>query len=411
MEVEIITIGDELLIGQIVDTNSAWMGRELTARGFTISRKSVISDRYEEITRTLNEALERVDIVIFTGGLGPTNDDITKQCLSDYFNQKLVFDSLVQHDVMTFLRAEDQDLNILNRDQTLVPEDAIIFSNKVGTAPGLAFEQGDKSVIALPGVPMEMKYLMSHEVLPYLDGRYESKNIIQRTLNISGIPEADIAISIKELEESLDENISLAYLPSPGRVRLRVTGTEDDKNEIDKFISCVEKSMGDSLWGYDGVEIEEVLGNLLKERGETISSAESCTGGYIAHLLSRFSGSSSYYLGSVVSYSNEVKERVLGVEKADLKEFGAVSQAVVEQMVTGVKEHMGTDWAVATSGIAGPTGGSKEKPVGTVWIAWAGPNGVSSHMFHFGTVREFNIKSATEMALLGIIQQIKQMDI
>lgn len=408
MNVEIITIGDELLIGQIIDSNSAWIGQELTARGFHISKKSTISDRYEEITNTLDEALQRVDIVLFTGGLGPTNDDVTKQCLTDYFNQKLIYSESVNRDVLEFLKSEDQELNILNRDQVMVPDGATIFHNRVGTAPGLCFTKGDKVVIALPGVPMEMKYLVESGVIPYLQDNYMVEPIFQRTLNIAGIPESDIAIAISDLEESIEGRFSLAYLPAPGRVKLRVMGTVKERESMESFISKVQKRIGVNLWGFDNTQIEEVLGAILKERGETISTAESCTGGLIAHHLSRFSGSSSYYSGSVVSYSNEVKERILGVSKQDLISYGAVSRAVVEQMARGVRESLGTDWAVATSGIAGPTGGSKEKPVGTVWIAWAGPFGVESKKFIFGSVREFNIRSATEMALYGLLNLINR---
>ena len=407
MNVEIITIGDELLIGQVTDTNSAWMGQILTKNGFEVSKKVTIPDVESIISKTIKDSLNNVDILLITGGLGPTNDDVTKKTLCDYFKCSLVFNDEVFEDLKSFLNSEDQDINALNRDQALVPDNCTIFRNRVGTAPTMLFKQNNKVVISMPGVPYEMKKIMEDNVIPWLRANYYTTEIVNKTLIVSGIPESDLSISLKDIESSLPAYIKLAYLPSPTSVRLRLTGKgeslENMEDSINLISSKIKKIIGKALWSKNDEPPEIMLGKKLTKSGETISCAESCTGGNIAHKLTKHSGSSAFFQGGVVAYHNHIKEDVLGVKHEDLERYGAVSKSVVEQMALGVKKLMNTDWAVATSGVAGPTGGSDEKPVGTVWIAWAGPDGVESRRFQFGKNRDINIISATETALVGFL--------
>lgn len=407
MNVEIITIGDELLIGQVLDSNSAWIGQELNKHGFDITTKTTISDGADQIKKTLSDALTRVEIILITGGLGPTKDDITKKTLAEYFCSSMVFNPDVFDDIKDFLSSEEQGINQLNKDQAMVPDNCSIIRNRVGTAPIMWFDYNNKVVISMPGVPYEMKKAMTDSVIPRLKERYESKNILHRTLSVTGIPESDLSIMIADWELSLPDYISLAYLPSPTRVRLRLTGKGQSetmmKEQMTSLISDLKKIVGKPLWSINDDLPEQLLATKLIEQGQTISCAESCTGGNIAHQLTKHSGSSAFFNGGVVAYHNHIKESVLCVKKSDLEQYGAVSKTVVEQMATGVRTLMKTDLAVATSGIAGPTGGSAEKPVGTVWIAWAGPNGVHSKKFQFGHIRDINIISATEAALVGFL--------
>ncbi len=410
MKIEIITIGTEILIGQITDTNSAWIGKTLNKEGFDVSKITSIVDNYKDITESLDNSLKNSDIVIITGGLGPTKDDITKKTLCDYFKCDLVFDQSVYDNVKQFLSSEDKDINTLNRDQALVPAECQVLNNRVGTAPGMLFEKEGKVVISLPGVPSEMIYLMDTYVVPYLKKNFRAVNIIHRTVITSGIPESDLAIKIENWEKELPDYISLAYLPAPRKVKLRLTGkSDDDVTElIDRKFLELKSLVSEFIWADSDTEPEIVLGTLLKERGETISCAESCTGGNIAALLSKHSGSSAFFYGGVVSYDNSVKVSTLGVKSEDISTKGAVSREVVEQMALGVRKLMNTTWSIATSGIAGPTGGSEEKPVGTVWIAWAGPQGVTSRKYIFGKQRDKNITASTETAIVNLIKLLNQ---
>lgn len=408
--VEIITIGDELLIGQTVDTNSAWIGQELTKVGFSVTRKVAIQDSKDEIVNAVTSALSRVDIVLVTGGLGPTKDDITKITLAEYFDSELIFNQDVYGDIKAFLGTEDQGVNDLNRDQALVPDKCTVIRNKIGTAPTMYFKNKSKSLFSMPGVPYEMKEAMKTGVIPEIIKNHQSNTILNRTVMVSGIPESDIAIRIKKIENDLPNWLSLAYLPSPQRVKLRLTGRGLPIKEMDSKISevfnQVKKILGSAMWNLDDTPPEIVIKNILQNSGLTISTAESCTGGNIAHKITSIAGSSEYFYGSVVSYDNSIKMNVLGVKKSDLDTYGAVSKEVVEQMALGVQKLCKTEWSVATSGVAGPGGGTQDKPVGTVWLAWAGPNGVESRKFKFGKLREQNIISATETALVGLINRI-----
>ena len=403
MKAEIISIGDELLIGQVVNTNASWIASELNMAGIQVVHIAAIADDKEAIVKSLDDASERADIILITGGLGPTKDDITKKTLAEYFDSKLVFHEPTFNQIKEIFKARNFEVTDINRQQAMIPDKCEPLFNKNGTAPGMWFEKEGKVFVSMPGVPFEMKPMVTEQVLPRLNKKFNFGTIIHKTVMTTGMPESFLADKIKEWENNLPENIKLAYLPQPGIVRLRLTAKGHDKAALQKAVDLqVEKLkaiIGDIIYGYDDVTLEEVVGQLLREKGQTLSTAESCTGGYIAHLITSIAGSSDYFQGSVVSYSNEVKSKVLGVPEPDLTEHGAVSQQVVEAMVTGVRKLMGTDYAVATSGIAGPSGGTPEKPVGTTWIAVATPEKVVSKLFHFGEHRGRNIRRAALAAL------------
>ena len=408
MNVEIITIGTELLIGQVVDTNSAWMGTQLNLAGFDVTRKATIPDTGTAIKSAIIEALGRVSIVLVTGGLGPTKDDITKQTLCELFDTTLVFDPAVYDDVERLLKGRVTQINGLNRSQAMVPRDCTVIRNPVGTAPIMWFNRQGKVLVAMPGVPSEMQQAMEHEVIPRLKQQFVTGVILHKTILVAQLPESVLAERIAHWEEQLNPALSLAYLPSPGKVRLRLTAKGEKEQElahlIEKAVEELKHIIGQYIFGYDDEQPQEEIGRILALRHQTLSVAESCTGGYIAHLITGVSGSSSYFKGGVVAYSNEVKIGLLGVDVQVLERYGAVSQPVVEQMALGAQRALQTDYAIATSGIAGPMGGSEEKPVGTVWMAWATPEGVFSKKFQFGAIRGRNILRSGETALI-LLQQ------
>jgi len=403
MKAEIISIGDELLIGQVVNTNASWMASELNKSGIQVVHIATISDQEKAIRKALDDALERADIVLITGGLGPTKDDITKLTLARYFGTGMVFHKPTYEKVKGFFDSMNISMTDLNRKQAEIPENCIPLENNNGTAPGMWFEKNEKIIVSMPGVPFEMKPIMTDMVLPKLCEKYKLGSIIHKTIMTTGMGESFMSEIIKEWENSLPEYIKLAYLPQPGIVRLRLTALGKDKTmlqqEVEKYCRELHKYIPDLIYGYDEAMPEEVVGKLLVERKQTVSTAESCTGGYLAHLITSVPGSSAYYTGSVVSYANEVKMIELGVNSRDLLKHGAVSQTVVEQMALGIKKKLKTDYALAVSGIAGPDGGTKEKPVGTVWIAVATPKNVHSKLFHFGEHRGRNIRRSALAAL------------
>lgn len=410
MNVEIITIGNELLIGQVVDTNSAWMGTQLNQAGFDVTRKATIPDAGTAIKSAITDALGRVSIVLVTGGLGPTKDDITKQVLCELFDTQLVFNQTVYDDVERLLKGRVTQINELNRSQAMVPRDCTIIRNPVGTAPILWFNRQGRVLVAMPGVPSEMQQAMVHEVIPRLKQQFATGVILHKTILVGQLPESVLAERIAQWEEQLHPSLTLAYLPSPAKVRLRLTAKGDDAQElaqlIDAAVAVLKPLIGDYIYGYGEEQPQEEVGRILAQRNQTLSVAESCTGGYIAHLITGVSGSSSYFKGGVVAYSNEVKVGLLGVDPQMLEQHGAVSQPVVEQMALGAQRALRTDYAIATSGIAGPSGGSDEKPVGTVWMAWATPQGVFSKKYQFGTIRERNILRSGETALILLLQYL-----
>lgn len=403
MKAELITIGDEILIGQIVDTNSAWMAEQLNLIGVNVVQISSISDGADQIKIALNQALSRADIVLITGGLGPTKDDITKKTLAEYFNDELVTDqSVIDHIEQLFGRF-GKTITDLNRQQADLPSKCIALKNRQGTAPGMWFDHEGKVIVSMPGVPYEMKGLMKDEVIPRITEFADLPVIVHRTVLTTGIGESWLSDKIEGWEVNLPSFVKLAYLPSPGRVRLRLSASGSNRNElmaaVDTAIGELKSMIGHLIYGEDTDSLQEVVGQLLLERNATLSTAESCTGGSIAGAITSVSGASAYFLGSIVSYDNEVKIGQLGVKPETLDAVGAVSEEVVCQMAEGVKSRLKTDYSIATSGIAGPTGGTEEKPVGTVWIAVSGPNGTQAKKFLFGDVRERNISRSVTAAL------------
>ena len=403
MTAEIITIGDELLIGQTVDTNSAWMANKLNLIGIDILKITSISDNKNEIFKALDNAKQEVDLVLITGGLGPTDDDITKTSLSEYFNTKLVQSKEVLKHVEQFIIKRKAFMNERNIKQAEVPESCRIIKNEIGTAPGMWFEQEGKIFISMPGVPFEMKTMMSKYIIPELEKKRGDLHIIHKVVLTQGCPESMLAERLEDWESNLPEQIALAYLPSPGLIKLRLTAKGNDKKQLESLISDhvekLEKIIPEIIFGYDLEKLEEAIGKILIDKNKTISTAESCTGGNIAHLITTVAGSSAYFKGGVVAYANKIKENVLCVSKSNIDNYGAVSKQVVEEMALGALRLYNTDFAVATSGIAGPSGGTKEKPVGTIWIAVAGKSQVISEKFIFGEHRERNIQRASLSAL------------
>lgn len=403
MKAEIITIGDEILIGQIVDTNSAWMGVELNQLGIQVAQITSISDTPEHLIEAITAAKQRADIVLITGGLGPTKDDRTKKVLTEYFNSKLITHEPTLEHIRDFFYRRGSEVSQLNKDQALVPECCEVIMNPVGTAPGMWFEQDNTVFVSMPGVPFEMKEIMSKQLLPRFAKMTGRGSIVHRTVLTTGIGESLLAETIEQWEDALPDYINLAYLPSPGRVRLRMSAfgvNEETLNaELDKQVEALRMIIPEAIYGYNDDTLAGVVGQMLIERNATMASAESCTGGRIAHKITSVSGSSAWYKGSVVAYANETKVNVLKVDSEVIALNGAVSEEVVKQMADGVRNALHVDYAVATSGIAGPDGGTEEKPVGTVWIAVATPNKTVASLFKFANNRERNIIRSSQAAL------------
>lgn len=399
MQAEIITIGDELLIGQVVDTNSAWLGSTLGDDGIKVIQITSVQDNAAQIVQAVNDALSRADIVLMTGGLGPTKDDITKKTLAEMFGMKLVRNEQVYEMVGKQLALRGIAFTELNQGQALVPDGCTVLPNRNGTAPGMWFERDGKVLISMPGVPFEMKALVKDEVLPRLRKHFALDANVHRTIITFGLAESILADTIASWEEALPPYLHLAYLPSALCIRLRLSAYEIDRQkaeqEIESQIEKLSKVIPHYIIGSEDDSLESVTGTLLKTRGETLATAESCTGGNIAHRFTAMPGASEYFKGGVVAYSNEVKMALLGVDPESLNRYGAVSQSVAEQMAEGVRRATGATYGISTTGIAGPTGGTPEKPVGTVWMAVATPNGVFSRRMVFGSVRSQNIERAS----------------
>ncbi|NVO19156.1 MAG: competence/damage-inducible protein A [Bacteroidetes bacterium] len=409
MLAEIITIGDELLIGQVVDTNSAWMAEQLNSHGIQVHQITSISDSREHILKTLDEATKRADLILMTGGLGPTKDDITKQTLCSYFNTELVFNQEAYDNVSRIFTLRNIPVTELNRMQAMVPMACSVLNNANGTAPGMWFEKNGKIYVSMPGVPFEMKSILTEQVLPRLSGK--SKLILlHRTILTEGVGESFLAAKIENWEDNLPAFIKLAYLPQPGLVRLRLSAAGTDRALLQKAIEKAEKELiplaGEYIYGHDEETFPQIIGDLLRESKMTLSTAESCTGGQIAHMITGIPGSSDYFKGSVVAYSNEIKEKILGVKPETLLAFGAVSGETASEMADGARKLMNTDFAVAVSGIAGPTGGTLEKSVGTTWIAISSPSGTIARKFLFGEHRGRNMQRASISALSLLRKEI-----
>ena len=479
MKAEIITIGDELLIGQVVDTNSAWMAQRLNEAGIALHQITSVHDDRQHILKALDEAFSRADIVFTTGGLGPTKDDITKHVLCEYFGTTLVEDPHVRAHIHELYQERPEVLNCLTATQWLVPQSATILPNRVGSAPIMLFQKNSseascsptgrslnsseascsptgrplnsseascsptgrplnsseascsptgrplncseastKLLISLPGVPYEMQVAMTEQVLPYIKLKFRAESlkagdIIHRTILLFGIPESQLAIRIEDWENALPQTMHLAYLPKDGTIRLRLsTYGETTADEMDAQIAALLPLIADYVIAFEDKPLETILGELLKQQNATIATAESCTGGRLAAALNALPGSSAYFMGSVVAYANEVKEQVLGVEHDTLMQYGAVSEQTVRQMAEGVRRLMRTDYAIATSGIAGPDGGTEDKPVGTVWIAWATPEGTVAERFQFGVarLRQQITQRAVTTALVELIKLLNTRD-
>ena len=411
MNAEIITIGDEILIGQIVDTNAAYIAQKLNAAGITVSERSSVGDRAEQITRAIEQSMQRSDIVILTGGLGPTKDDITKTTLAKLFGGQMRNDKRVEEHVRSMLALRGIEFNELNRSQAMVPDSCEVLFNAHGTAPGMWFEREGKVVISLPGVPFEMRHLMEDEVLPRLQSRFALRQVVHRTLITAGIAESMLAARIAEWEDALPDYLHLAYLPAPNIVRLRLSAYDVDgtvaEREIDERFRQLEELIPDNIVGFEGATLQEQVHHLLIESGKTLAVAESCTGGSISAKFTAMAGASTYFLCGVTAYANEAKRDILGVDESLIEHHGAVSEEVARAMAEGVRRISGADFAVATTGIAGPTGGSEQKPVGTVWFAVASERGTVAKMRNSGTDRGQVIDRATAYAIEFLRDHIK----
>ena len=410
MKATIITIGDEILLGQILDTNSRYAADLLARVGIETIGIYSIADAPAEITKALDLALRQSDVVLLTGGLGPTKDDLTKKTLADYFHTSLVFNEETYHWVEELLASYPKaSMNEYNKSQAFLPKDCTILRNLKGTASGMWFERGGKVVVSLPGVPFEAEALLKEEVLPRLEKRLGEDLLKYKMLGVFDVPEATLAMQLRAYEETLPKGLSLAYLPSAGYVRLRLTAKGEAVCRLEPFWQMLIKEL--SPFSFELCEEfspEDVFAKKLRQHKVTIATAESCTGGNIAHLITAAAGSSAYFLGGIVSYANEVKINVLGVRAQDLQQYGAVSEAVALQMAEGARQVTGADYAVSTTGIAGPGGGSIQKPVGTIWIGVAGPKGVWAKEFHFSAVRERNIAKASVKALELLLKEIEK---
>ncbi len=410
MRASIITIGDEILIGQIVDTNSAHIAKCLSDIGFKIVDKISIGDEAEQISSTVGASMAACDLTIITGGLGPTKDDITKQTLCELFGSKMVYTEAVAEHVKEILSQRNIAFNSLNESQAMLPEACEVLHNAHGTAPAMWFEQGGHVVISLPGVPFEMRNLMSEQVIPRLKSRFTLRENIHRTMITSGLPESILAERIEKWETALPHYIKLAYLPSYGRVRLRLSAYQvesgDAAEQISQAFRELETLLADYFVGYEGASIEQIIHEKLIRSAQTLAVAESCTGGAIAAKFTAMAGASAYFQCGVVSYSNDAKQSTLGVHGSTLEQWGAVSEQVAIEMARGVQRISGADYALATTGIAGPAGGSDEKPVGTVWFGIATPDKLFAVKEHCGTDREQVIGRATTTAIRLLNREI-----
>ncbi len=406
----IITIGDELLIGQVIDTNSAWMAQELNKAGIQVKNRVAVGDIWNDIWQALDAEGKKASIVLITGGLGPTADDITKPLLCEYFGGKMIMhEETLAYVTFLFEKVFKRPMIERNRKQAEVPDVCTVLKNEKGTAPGMLFEKNGVIYVSMPGVPHEMKWLMLHHVLPLIEKRFTTGFIRHKTLLTAGIGESFLAEMIADIESALPSHIKLAYLPNYGMVRLRLTASGVDEtlleNELSDYFTQLLKRTKDYLVIDEDIPMELVVGKLLKERNQTLATAESCTGGYIAHLITKHSGASAYYMGSVVSYDNRIKEAVLHVDSSTLHSVGAVSEETVREMAASVRTLMHTDYAIAVSGIMGPDGGTGTKPVGMVWIAVASAEKTVTQLFNFRFDRARNIELTATNAL-NLLRQL-----
>jgi nicotinamide-nucleotide amidase len=404
---ELLTIGDEILYGQIVDTNAQWMSVELTKAGIQVIRKTSVGDREDEILTAFAEAEKRADIILITGGLGPTSDDLTKPCLAKYFDCALKLHSEALAEVTEFFKGRGRELTDVNRKQAELPECCEKITNVMGTAPGMWFERSGRVFVSMPGVPHEMKRMMTDLIIPRLRQTFNPPTILHKMIRTVGIGESFLAEKIAGWEKSLPPHIRLAYLPSLGEVKLRLTATGSDRDMLVKETEALSEKLkplaGEYIFGYDEDPLEVVVGNTLRKKKLTLSVAESCTGGYLSHLITSIPGSSDYFLGGIIPYAYEIKMRQLGVKPETLEQFGAVSEPTIREMANLVRAKFNTDIGVATSGIAGPGGATPEKPVGTVWIAYSDKYQTITRRLQLSKDRTVNIRMAS-IAVLNLIR-------
>jgi len=403
MQAEIISIGDELLIGMTVDTNAAWMGRELTNLGIEVYQMASISDNREHIIQAIDESLKRSELVLVTGGLGPTSDDITKKTLTEYFNTRLVQDYTVLENIKKFMKNRGLAMNENNLRQADVPEGCRVLYNELGTAPGMWLERNGRVLISMPGVPYEMKEIMEKHAIPAIIDYFRRPFIKYRLVMTFGTFEAHLSEILEDFEKEMPDSVRLAYLPTSGIIKLRLTARGEDPAMTDQVlneqIEKLYKIIPEYIYGLDGISLEEATGNLLRDNNLTVGIAESCTGGNISRMITSIPGSSDYFTGSVIAYSNRLKIDELGVSKRDLELHGAVSEEVALQMAEGIRKKYNTDYGISTTGIAGPGGGTDEKPVGTVWIAVSSVHGEFSEKHNFAFTRTNNIRRASLAAI------------
>ncbi len=408
MNINIVTIGDEILIGQIIDTNSAWMGQQLNLIGAKVSAIHSVSDTKEGIINALETGLKQADVVLMTGGLGPTKDDITKKTIADYFGVDMVFHEPTWERIQGMFKRWGRSTTPAHKNQCFMPSNAKVLYNKMGTAPGMWFDVDGKIIISMPGVPYEMKYLMEFEVIPKLEEHFPGKPIAHRTILTVGEGESRIAAKLEKIEDGLPDFVKLAYLPNLGNVRLRLSAIAENGEDIETILDQkkreIEAVIPELIYGYGTETLEEAIGNLLKNQGLTLSTAESCTGGFLAHKITKIPGCSVYYKGSVIAYAYEAKRNLLAVKQETLEKYGAVSEETVKEMVVGVLKTLNTDIGISISGIAGPGGGTPDKPVGTVWLAIANNEHVETLKLQIGKDRLRNIQY-TAVQGLNMIRQ------
>jgi len=411
MQVEIINIGDELLIGQVINSNAARMGKALLNGGFSTRRMITISDDKDDIIASIDNRLPDTKVLIFSGGLGPTRDDLTKNVLAEYFNTELVFNQEAYDDMVNIFSKRNFKVTETNKEQAYLPKDCTTLPNPVGTARGMWFEKDNLIVISLPGVPFELDALMEAQVMPRLIKHFNTQPLHNKTVMTIGIGESFLSDIIRDWELALPESLSLAYLPQYGSVRLRLSCSKPNEQEsldlINEQIALLIPQISEYVYGYDDISLQEVVATLLLEKQATLATAESCTGGYISHLITSLPGSSAYYKGSIIAYANAVKSKQLGVKAQDIENLGAVSESVVRQMAEGAREALNTDYAIASSGIAGPDGGTADKPVGTVWLAVATPERTIAQKYQLGEHRGRNIERSATLGL-NMLRQVLQ---
>jgi len=407
---EILTIGDEILYGQILDSNSQWISQQLDDLGIRVVKKSTVGDNEDDILTAFADAEKKADLVLITGGLGPTNDDLTKPLLAKYFNAEIQLNEKALEEVTELFRKFGRELTETNRAQAELPINCEMISNKLGSAPGMWFDENNTVFVSMPGVPHEMKGMMEETILPKIKGKFKTHLIFHKLIKTSGIGESWLSDKIRDWETQLPSHIKLAYLPSVMEVKLRLTATGPDKKklevDVDQEIDKLLPIAGKYVYGYDKDTLEKIVGEMLRKANKTIATAESCSGGFLSHMFTSVPGSSDYFLGGLVSYSNKIKRDLLSVQQKTLEKFGAVSEETVKEMAFNVKKKLNSNIGVATSGIAGPAGGTEDKPVGIVWIGISDEYGTKAKRFSFAKNRKINIEASARAALNMVLQRL-----